>query len=200
MTRAAREVAQAVENEQRAKRFGAAMARARQRKNLSQTALGDAIGSNQSTISSWERGEAEPPPDFVFAIERACGESGGALSRFFGYLPVTEETVSLIERTLDAYRRDLLDYLSERFNVDSPSTVSTPRDPETGSSESESESPEQPRPPPKREGRDPPLRRSAARKFHGLAARISWLRREEVLGSSPENLRGRISRPTGNDQ
>lgn len=69
------------------KRFGEAMTKARQHARLSQAALGVQVSSNQSTVSSWERGESEPPPEFVFAIERVCKEPGGSLSRFLGYWP-----------------------------------------------------------------------------------------------------------------
>lgn len=55
---------------------------------FSQDGLGEVIGKPQSTISSWERGEAEPPPHMVFAIEQACGKAPGSLSYALGYVPV----------------------------------------------------------------------------------------------------------------
>lgn len=104
----------AVANGERLQRFGAAMARARQRASLSQAALGVMVGSNQSTVSSWERGESEPPPDLVFAIEDACEEPKGALSRLLGYLPIIEDTPDDVETAilscpkLDPNERELL--------------------------------------------------------------------------------------------
>lgn len=79
------------------RRFGKAMSKARQDRDLSQAALGAMVKSNQSTVSSWERGESEPPPDFVFAIETACKVPPGSLSRLLGYMPIIKDVEQDLE-------------------------------------------------------------------------------------------------------
>ena len=76
------------------KAFGGALASARSARGLTQRRLGELLGgTTQSAISAWEAGEAEPPPETVFAVEEALGLSGGALSRVLGYLPLSEGNV-----------------------------------------------------------------------------------------------------------
>lgn len=109
-------------NGEREKRFGAALGRMRQRAGLTQAALAEEIGSKQSTLSSWERGEFEPPPDAVFSMEKALECKGGALSRLLGYVPLDTDSQAIsveeaiaVDPALDEYRRELLIGIYETF-------------------------------------------------------------------------------------
>lgn len=68
--------------------FGAAIRAARTEKKILQSELAEAVGSTQSLVSAYEKGEHEPPREVVYAIERALDAPAGSLSRFLGYLPV----------------------------------------------------------------------------------------------------------------
>ncbi len=43
----------------------------------------------QTTVSSWMRGDTDPTPEIVFAMERVLGLRPGDLSRHLGYMPVS---------------------------------------------------------------------------------------------------------------
>jgi transcriptional regulator with XRE-family HTH domain len=64
------------------------LAKRRRELELSQTALGRALGGvAQSAVSQWESGETEPRVEHVYAAEKALGLAPGTLSRMLGYLP-----------------------------------------------------------------------------------------------------------------
>lgn len=100
--------------EARAKMFGCRLARARQGVGLSQAGLAERAGIKPSTLSSWEKGLNEPPPDAVFGIEQALGLKPGTLSHHLGYVPVGAESIVGVEEavlsdlTLNDYRQGLL--------------------------------------------------------------------------------------------
>jgi transcriptional regulator with XRE-family HTH domain len=68
--------------------FGAALDATLNSKRLTQADLAGHFGSIQSTVSQWVRGEAEPRPVVVFAIEQALELEPGTLSQHLGYLPI----------------------------------------------------------------------------------------------------------------
>lgn len=94
---------------------------ARQRAGLTQTALSAATGIPQSTISVFERGEAEPGPDAVFSMEDALNLKPGALSQLLGFVRTGMEVFTSIEvvisvdPNLDEPARQLLIQLYERL-------------------------------------------------------------------------------------
>lgn len=91
------------------KAFGAALAKRRKELALSQTALGRALGGvGQSAISQWERGDIQPRPEYVYAVEKALGLAPGTLSRTLGYLPPTRPPKSGPGGVREAIRRDPL--------------------------------------------------------------------------------------------
>lgn len=98
----------------RVKAFGAALAKARLRADMSQSALGTAIGTPQSTISSWERGESRPYAETVFQLEAALKLAPGSLSQILGYMPLGEvppctvQSAVIADPTLDPYKGQLL--------------------------------------------------------------------------------------------
>lgn len=103
-----------VMNGQRVKTFGAALVRARQAVGLTQSQLSAAAGVPQSSLSVWERGEAEPSPETVFALEGALAVDDGALSRLLGFAPVGKELAVSTEAAIwvdprfDKHQRKLL--------------------------------------------------------------------------------------------
>lgn len=91
------------------KAFGAALAKRRKELALSQTALGRALGGvGQSAISQWERGDIQPRPEYVYAVETALGLGPGTLSRILGYLPAAHPPKAGFGGVRDAIRRDPL--------------------------------------------------------------------------------------------
>jgi transcriptional regulator with XRE-family HTH domain len=105
--------------EARLRRFGEALAEARQARGVSQTGMGRLLGrTSQSTVSGWELGVAEPSPLVVFAIEKALKLDPGFLSRHLGYAPVVEaaepapayDLVKAVVQhpTLDSFTKDIL--------------------------------------------------------------------------------------------
>lgn len=94
---------------------------ARQRAGLTQTALSSATGIPQSTISVFERGEAEPGPEAVFAMEDALNLKSGSLSQLLGFARIGVEVSTSIEvaisldPSLDEPARQLLIQLYERL-------------------------------------------------------------------------------------
>jgi transcriptional regulator with XRE-family HTH domain len=69
--------------------FGKALKQARKNRRITQTELGNQINKDQSVISSYEQGHAEPPVQVVFAIEQTLGTEPGYLSQHFGYIPTS---------------------------------------------------------------------------------------------------------------
>lgn len=67
--------------------FAAKLKAAHRESGIGQVELGRAAGRAQSTVSSWMRGEREPSPQEVFAMERAMHLPSGHLSCWLGYLP-----------------------------------------------------------------------------------------------------------------
>lgn len=59
-------------------------------RGVTQSALADAVGMKQNTVSRWVGGDFAPPPETVFAIEEALDVEPGALSQFLGFLPMGE--------------------------------------------------------------------------------------------------------------
>jgi len=81
--------AKAARNAARIEAFAATLAETMQEREMTQVALGDALGLTQSAVSSWRTGEAIPDWDTVFEIEVALQLSPGYLSRHLGYYPPT---------------------------------------------------------------------------------------------------------------
>ena len=95
--------------EARRKAFGAALAKRRKELALSQTALGRALGGiGQSAVSQWERGDLQPRPEHVYALEKTLGLTPGTLSRMLGYLPPSRPSKSGPGGVREAIRRDPL--------------------------------------------------------------------------------------------
>lgn len=95
--------------ETRRKAFGAALAKRRKELALSQTALGRALGGiGQSAVSQWERGDIQPRPEYVYAVEKTLGLTPGTLSRMLGYLPPSRPPKSGPGGVREAIRRDPL--------------------------------------------------------------------------------------------
>lgn len=87
---------------------------------MSQTALAQALGRAQSTISTWIAGNATPAPQVVFAIERHLQVPPGALSQHLGYVPVSADDEPVIDaimrdRRLSDEQRDTLISLFREF-------------------------------------------------------------------------------------
>lgn len=114
----------AIMDGQRTKTFGSALIRARQAAGLTQSQLGAAVSIPQSTLSVWERGDAEPSPEVVFELERALGVKAGSLSRLLGFAPVNVQLASSVEAAiladpkLDPYQRKLLIQIYESWTGD----------------------------------------------------------------------------------
>lgn len=79
------------EHEQRMA-FAQALRNARDETGIKQEELAKTVGVVQGTISAYERGGVEPPPQQVFAIEAALNLPGGFLSRHLGYIPAPTES------------------------------------------------------------------------------------------------------------
>jgi len=99
--------------------FGQALAAARQRQQLSQQTLAEAVGVKQSSVTQWERAATTPSNQHVFAVERVLKLQPGALARFLGFGPPIDapspnqqppDVVDgiLADQGLDEERRDLL--------------------------------------------------------------------------------------------
>lgn len=86
--------------------FAAAMAAARTAADMSQLALGEAIGRQQGSVSRYEAGLLEPDPFTVFEMERALGLKPGALSHYLGYMPINFDRLQRILPVLDALEND----------------------------------------------------------------------------------------------
>jgi transcriptional regulator with XRE-family HTH domain len=69
-------------------RFGLALRAARVAKSLTQNDIAEAISKDQSVVSSYERGDAEPPRPIIAALELLVDLEPGGLSRYLGYIPV----------------------------------------------------------------------------------------------------------------
>jgi transcriptional regulator with XRE-family HTH domain len=96
-------------SEARRQAFGAALAKRRKELQLSQTALGRALGGiAQSAVSQWECGETEPRAEHVYAAENALGLTPGTLSRMLGYLPPSSTKNNDPGSFREAVRRDPL--------------------------------------------------------------------------------------------
>lgn len=82
-----------ISREERAQLFGSAVAEALAVRNMTQLDLATALGTTQSTISSWKNVRAVPDADTVFAVEGVLDTvipmMPGSLSRHLGYLPLT---------------------------------------------------------------------------------------------------------------
>lgn len=60
-------------------------------RGATQQTLADRVGVTRASVNDWCRGRATPPPETVFAIERALEVTPGELSRTVGYLPLETE-------------------------------------------------------------------------------------------------------------
>lgn len=95
--------------EERRQAFGAALAKRRKDLQLSQTALGRALGGvAQSAVSQWECGETQPRAEHVYAAELALGLTPGTLSRLLGYLPPSSANLGPAGSFREALRLDPL--------------------------------------------------------------------------------------------
>lgn len=95
--------------EARRKSFGSALAKRRKDLDLSQTALGEALGGiGQSAISQWESGETQPRTEHVYGAEKVLGLTPGTLSRILGYLPPSAPSRAAPGEVRQAIRRDPL--------------------------------------------------------------------------------------------
>jgi transcriptional regulator with XRE-family HTH domain len=103
--------------------FRRALIEARKRSGLSQSDIEARSGGavSQSLVSQWEDGTRKPQrPGQVFALEKALGLSGGALSAYLGYLPtelfaVGIEAAIALDDTLDDFARQSLLDMVARF-------------------------------------------------------------------------------------
>lgn len=69
----------------------------------SNVAVGRHVGLTDDAVAKWIRGESEPPPLTVFAVEEFLGVPPGDLSRHLGFLPVAAK-VSVLS-AIDADER-----------------------------------------------------------------------------------------------
>jgi transcriptional regulator with XRE-family HTH domain len=74
--------------------FGAALAEARNVRGVLQSEIADLAGVQQSSVSAWEKGDNQPAPEVVFAIEDYLELKPGHLSRHLGYAPVAHRGVA----------------------------------------------------------------------------------------------------------
>lgn len=86
--------------------FGSALRFYRMRKRMSQAALGEAIGKEQTTISDWEK-RAQPPRDFDF-----YGDQVAAL------LGVDIDTLQRGEIERGTENTDVITHLADQIGVD----------------------------------------------------------------------------------
>lgn len=96
--------------------FGRALDEALTIRGLTQTEVATRLGTTQSTVSAWKRGQCEPDMDTVFALEELLGLRPGHLSRHLGYLPVTVEiALPTVEDTIS--RSDLADDVGKKLTL-----------------------------------------------------------------------------------
>lgn len=77
-----------MESTEQRRRFGLALRAARKRSRRTQAEVGRLIDKDQTVVSVYERGEAEPPRDVVARLEEILALDAGDLSRYLGYVPV----------------------------------------------------------------------------------------------------------------
>lgn len=90
-------------------RVGAAVRSARVGKT--QTQLAKAVGTDQPTISKWERGTQLPTVDEIAAVERATGRTPGWVLIRAGYVSATpgvEDAIAADKRLTDDQRTHLV--------------------------------------------------------------------------------------------
>lgn len=90
------------------RRFGRAVAEARDARGWTQDELAERAGVSQSNVSGWEQGKWTPDPDAVFTVERALRLAPGTLSVHLGYVPAKE-----LDRAVDVEAAILTSSLDE---------------------------------------------------------------------------------------
>jgi transcriptional regulator with XRE-family HTH domain len=69
--------------------FSNALVAALRAREMSQNALGEAVGVTQSMVSDWGRGTREPSQAQLELVEQALSLAPGDLTRLLGYLPLS---------------------------------------------------------------------------------------------------------------
>jgi transcriptional regulator with XRE-family HTH domain len=78
--------------------FRKALRRARETCDLSQRAVGEAVGRTGSAVWQWEEGRGAPDHTTVTKLEAVMGLESGSLAKLLGYVPAgADEPVSVVE-------------------------------------------------------------------------------------------------------
>lgn len=87
-------------------RLSTAFRQAYEAAGLSQQALGERLGIDQSLISKYARGAVEPPLELLPEVDRACGQPLGHVLRLAGYVDDTAADVLAAIKADQTIRED----------------------------------------------------------------------------------------------
>lgn len=104
-------------------RLSTAFRQAYESAGLSQQALGERLGIDQSLISKYARGAVEPPLDLLPRVDHACGQPAGYVLRLAGYVTDCDVSAAIASdpSLTPRYRRELVhyyEYVRERSTQD----------------------------------------------------------------------------------